>query len=129
MTVRENRKLMNIKSLVKEAYDIVNDDIHSDISHIIEDLAVELELNTIFNDVEIKQLLKNKYKISKDKKSATKKYRNMPIRVIKIDFNEYVLTLGNVKMENFEDVVVDITDVLTNSLYFNYIFRKYKKLK
>lgn len=128
---REQRKLNNIKSIVKEAYDKVNENngyYVVDVSHLVEELAVELELDVTFDDTEIKDLKKAKFRLSKDNQLATKTFRKTPIVVEKWDFSEYTLRFGKGRGKELEDNTCDIYDITdSTSGFFTDLFQQYKE--
>lgn len=127
----EKRKLTNIKSIVKEAYNLVNKNgghYVVDVSHLIEELAVELELDETFDSEEIRDLKKAGYKLSKDNKTATRKFKGVPVTLTKWEFSKYYLKFGNGKRKEFEDNTYDLNDVFSTSGFFKELFKSYKEV-
>lgn len=127
----EKRKLTNIKSIVKEAYELVNENggyYVVDVSHLIEELAIELELDETFNGEEISDLKRAGYKLSKDNKVATRKFRGIPVSVTKWEFSEYNLKFGQGRRKELEDNTGDLYDITdSTSGFFQSLLETYKE--
>jgi len=127
---KEQKKLNNIKSIVKDAYEKVNEN-HGhyvvDVSHFVNELAEELELDVTFNADEIGDLKNANFKLSKDNKIATKMFKKIPVFVEKWEFSEYTLRFGKGRGRELETETSDIYDITNSSGFFAELFNQYKE--
>lgn len=106
---KEQKKLDNLKSLVKDAYKKVNEN-HGyyvvDVSDLIEEMACELDLDVTFDDKEIKELKNLEFTLPKldNNQTATKKYKGVLVTVNKEGFDWYCLTFSKGKDESSVDI-------------------------
>lgn len=129
---KEKRQLKNITNIVKEAYELVNENngyYVVDVSHFIKELAEELKLDQIFETQEIADLKKAGYKLSKDNKTATRKFQDIDVTVEKWEFSGYVLRFGKGRRKELADTVNDLYDVRSTSGFFKELFHSYKEIK
>lgn len=124
------RQIANLKSIVSDAYEKVHENngfYVVDVSELVDEMATELELDETFDATEIKDLKKAKFTLSKDNKTATKKYWNVPVTVTKCEFSEYNLKFGTGKNE-LEDGTPDFYDVTdSTSGFFTELFNQFKE--
>lgn len=121
MTAKEKKQLENIKSIVREAYDKVNENdgyYVVDVSHLIEELAVELGFDITFNAQEISDLKKAKFKIDKTNTEATRIYKKITITVFKNNFDCYLVKFGSPKRALFD--IYDLNEISGKDLEILY---------